>query len=143
MTAELTDSDGVVSGPTWQWYKQNDRQMLALMPSETMTAWRDRGVGNQDQGRDVSTATLRFLKTTSTWLLVTVAKYIDGYYDYDADATEMGFARTVDPSSYPAMVQGSSANMAPEFDGTRAMRYVPEDAASDRRNVGKPVVAEG
>ena len=37
-------------------------------------------------------------------------------------------------------VQGSSVNMAPEFEeGTRAMRYVPENSAVDVIDVGKAV----
>ena len=36
LTAELTDSDGVVSGPTWQWYKETGATATA-MPSATIT----------------------------------------------------------------------------------------------------------
>ena len=43
-------------------------------------------------------------------------------------------------------VQGSSVNMAPEFEeGARAMRYVPEDAVENDEvslNVGLPVMAK-
>ena len=35
LTAELTDSDGVVSGPTWQWYKNENEEAVTLpLPSE-------------------------------------------------------------------------------------------------------------
>ena len=55
--------------------------------------------------------------------------------------TGMTFNRTVD-SVLTGMVQGSSVNMAPEFDeGATAMRYVPENSPEDT-NVGAQVVAK-
>ena len=43
-------------------------------------------------------------------------------------------------------VQGPSTNIAPMFDGTRAMRYVPEDAVTtaddNATNVGMPITAK-
>ena len=131
LTAELTDSDGIVSGPTWQWYKQ----VAAGMPTATRDgqgdltgAWAEINDATSDSYTPVS-------DDNDAWLLATVV-YVDGFYD-----TDDMFNRTED-YVLPGMVQGSAVNMAPEFsEGTTAMRYVPENAADDLE-VGEPVVAK-
>ena len=131
LTGELTDSDGVVSGPTWQWYKQ----VVDAVPDardgegDGLGAWEKIKDATSDSYTPVS-------EDNNAWLLVT-ADYIDGYYD----TADMTFNRTVD-SVLPGMVQGSSVNMAPKFDeGATAMRYVPENSPEDT-NVGAPVEAK-
>ena len=50
LTAELTDSDGVVSGPTWQWHKQD----AETCPAATAESWDDADPDDPDQGSHVS-----------------------------------------------------------------------------------------
>ena len=133
LTAELTDSDGVVSGPTWQWHKQDADNDC---PEAGETAW---VADNRIKGATSATYTPDS-DDVGTCLLV-MAEYVDGFYHTDEGTPDMMFDKSLS-FLLPGKVQGSSMNMAPEFDeGTRAMRYVPEDAeATD--NVGKPVLAE-
>ena len=129
LTAELTDSDGVVSGLTWQWYIQEAETLpTARVDGDLPEAWEKIKDATSDSYTPVS-------DDNGDWLLVTV-DYIDGSYDTGT----MTFNRTVD-LVLPGMVQGSSVNMKPEFDeGTTAMRYVPENVQGV--NVGEPVVAK-
>ena len=57
------------------------------------------------------------------------ASYLDMNYETDdLFAKSAAFVLT-------GKVQGSSTNMAPMFDGTRAMRYVPENSAVTPRTL--------
>ena len=68
------------------------------------------------------------------------ADYVDGFYDTGQNADGMMFDKSM-AFVLSGKVQGSSVNMAPEFEeGTRAMRYVPEN--SQDIAVGKVVMAE-
>ena len=62
----------------------------------------------------------------------------------DMDYADDSFAKSV--AVVAGKVQGSSTNIAPMFDDTTAMRYVPEDAVTttedDATNVGMPIKAE-
>ena len=130
LTAELTESDGVVSGPTWQWYIQEAETLPTAnrVDGDLPEAWEKIKDATSDSYTPVS-------DDNGDWLLVTV-DYIDGFYD----TTTMTFNRTVD-LVLPGMVQGSSVNMAPEFDeGTTAMRYVPENLPGV--SVGEQVMAD-
>ena len=79
--------------------------------------------------------TLRFLKDDDYCLRVK-ADYVDGFYDTDNGPGDMHWVRQeygfcVDP----ARCRDPRMNMAPEFEeGTRAMRYVPEDAVENDRS---------
>ena len=62
LTAELTDSDGVVSGPTWQWYK-NEVSKTHVPDARDGGGALLGGVG-EDQGRNVSQLYPGVLRTT-------------------------------------------------------------------------------
>ena len=129
MTAELTDSDGVVSGPAWQWHKQD----VATCPPATDGSWD--AADTDTRIKDATSATYTPDAEDSGTCLRVNAEYVDGFYD-DNDAFDRSLAHVL-----PGKVQGSTDNVAPEFDGTTAMRYVPEHGLANR-NVGKEVMAE-
>ena len=137
LTADLTDGDDVVSGPTWQWYKQvvNTAPTVAC-PVETRNS--DGGIDTTTWAKikDATSGTYTPVSDDNGACLLVVADYVDGFYAND----EMMFDRSVD-QVLPGRVLGSSTNIAPEFDGTTAIRYVPEDAATGDL-VGKPVTAK-
>ena len=129
LTAELTDSDGVVSGPTWQWHKQD----AETCPVATAESW-DADADPDTRIKGATSATYTPDSDDDGTCLLVMAEYVDGFYD-----DNMMFDRSL-PFLLPGKVQGSSDNMAPEFDGTTAMRYVPENVQD--MNVGLPVVAK-
>ena len=143
LTAELTDSDGIVSGPTWQWYKQ-----MVLGACSTATDWEPDGDPDMHEIEDAMAEAYTPVSKDDGYCLRVKAYYVDGSYEGDPGApadNDMMFDKMMASElsgELTAKVQGSSMNMAPEFEeGTRAMRYVPEDAAEDA-NVGKTVVAK-
>ena len=132
LTAELTDSDGIVSGPTWQWQRQmvEDNETCSVVEDEAWTLI-----------KDATSAAYTPVSKDDDYCLRVKADYVDGFYDTVDTTDDMMFDKSL-ASVLSGKVQGSSMNMAPEFEeGTRAMRYVPEDAEAET-NVGKAVVAK-
>ena len=133
LTAELSDPDGVVSGPTWEW-----RKNVEECPADG--AW---------EGQD-STATLIKRATSATYTPVAAddgaclrvkATYVDGTDDAD-DSFDETLAKVLDGT-----VQHAAVNTVPKFASARMMRYVPEDAnvpkdAVVAADVGLPVTAK-
>ena len=135
LTAELDDSDGVVSGPTWQWYKRMTTAQDALC--STINDWE---ATDSDVIEDATSENYTPVSKDDGYCLRVKAEYVDGFYDVDAGTDDIMFDKTM-ASVLPAKVQGSSTNIPPRFEeGARAMRYVPEDVGAE--NVGLPVVAK-
>ena len=134
LTAELTDEDGVVSGPAWQWYVEDN----AICANVQAAEW--------EEIKDATSATYTPESDDNDACLRVTADYVDGFYGTDDDTDDMMFDKTV-AFVLPGKVQGASGNMVPRFEeGSRAMRYVPEDAKTtdmEMAEVGKPVVAKG
>ena len=132
LTAELTDSDGVVSGPTWQWYNLEETNACSTIPD---MEWEPTAGPDANVIKGATSATYTPESEDNGNCLRVKAEYVDGSYD-DIVMFDKSLAFVL-----AGKVQGSSENMAPEFDGTTAMRYVPEDAEAPD-NVGKPVMAD-
>ena len=133
LTAELTDKDGVVSGPTWQWDKQEVDADQNCATDATATEWEEIKDATSESYTPVS-------KDNDVCLRVT-AEYVDGFYDIDDATPDMMFDKTV---AFPLMtkVQGASTNMPPMFEeDAPAMRYVPENSPGST-DVGLPVAAK-
>ena len=136
LTAELTDSDGIVSGPTWQWYKQ-----MVTGECSTATEWEPASDPGMHEIEDATLEAYTPVSKDDGYCLRVKADYVDGFYDTVETTDDMMFDKSL-ASVLSGKVQGSSMNMAPEFEeGTRAMRYVPEDAVA-MTGVGKPVMAD-
>ena len=134
LEAELTDSDGIVSGPTWQWYKRMETDACSD------TEWEPIGDPDMHEIEDAMAEAYTPVAKDDGYCLRVKADYVDGFYDTGQNADGMMFDKSM-AFVLSGKVQGSSVNMAPEFDGTRAMRYVPEDAAEGAK-VGKMVIAK-
>ena len=132
LTAELTDGDNVVSGPTWQWHKQDDQ--TSCPPADTPSWNADTRI------KGATSATYTPDSDDDASCLLVMAEYVDGFYDIAEGTDDTMFDKSLS-FLLGGKILGSSDNMAPEFDGTMAMRYVPEDAEADD-NVGLPVIAE-
>ena len=136
LTADLTDSDGIVSGPTWQWYKRMVANVADACSGIDPMDWEPVADPDMHEIEDALAEAYTPVSKDDGYCLRVKADYVDGFYD-----TDMMFDKSM-ASVLSGKVQGSSVNMAPEFEeGTRAMRYVPEDAM-DADNVGQPVVAK-
>ena len=123
LTADLTDGDGVVSGPTWEWRKQQVDDTCPLANEGSWTA-------DTTRIKDATSATYTPDSEDIGACLLVMAEYVDGFYDTD---NMMMFDKSL-ALVLAGKVQGSSVNMAPEFDeGATAMRYVPEDANAGRQ----------
>ena len=140
LEAELSDSDGIVSGPTWQWYRQ-------MVTGECSAAeeWEPTTDPDMHEIEDAMAEAYTPVSKDDDYCLRVKADYVDGFYDTDDDTDDMMFDKSI-ARVLSGKVQGSSVNMAPEFEeGARAMRYVPEDAdpaADPAVKVGQPVVAK-
>ena len=131
LTATLTESDGVISSTTWEWR----RLMETTCPAQDVEMWDT----DTTLIKDAESATYTPVFDDDGYCLRVEASYLDMYYD----STTGSFAKSV--AIVAGKVQGSSTNMAPMFDDTRAMRYVPEDAVTtdgDATNVGMPITAK-
>ena len=78
LMAELTDSDGVVSGPTWQWY----RQMVAGTCA-TATEWEPTDDPDMHEIEDATAETYTPVSKDDDYCLRVKAEYVDGFYDAD------------------------------------------------------------
>ena len=133
LTAELTDSDGVVSGPTWEWRRLTTTNNDPC-PAMGAAGWEP----NTTLIKDATSKTYTPDSDDIGACLRVKAEYVDGFYD---TGDMMMFDKSL-AWVLAGKVQGSSVNMAPEFDeGATAMRYVPENVLPGV-NVGEQVVAD-
>ena len=136
LTATPTDSDGVMS-LTWKWRKLMVEDG-APCPAQDSLDW----TPDPDTTliKDAKSAAYTPVVKDNGYCLRVEASYLDMHY---LDDTAQ-FAKSI-AFVLGGKVQGSSANMAPEFADTRTTRYVPEDAMSvtgTMVNVGEPVKAK-
>ena len=130
LTATLTDSDGVVTSPTWEWR----RLISATCPTPLDPPWKP--TPDTTLIKDAESATYTPVSDDDGYCLWVEASYLDTQYTDLMD----GFDKSV-PFVLMGKVQGPTTNRPPMFDGTTAMRYVPEKSAMGV-NVGSPVVAK-
>ena len=137
LTATLTDSDGVIGPTTWEWRRLIPA--VATCPAWNAPVWTpdpDAGM-NAEVIKDAESATYTPVSDDDGYCLWVEASYLDMYYETGS------FAKSV--AIVAGKVQGPSTNMAPMFDDTRAMRYVPEGAVTEMNvttNVGMPIKAK-
>ena len=127
LTAELTDSDGVVTGPDWQWRKQTEDPCPAA----------------EDESWDAATTKISGA-TSATYTPATgdngACLHVGvSYTDRTFDDTDM-FNESVE-YLLPAKVQGAPTNMPPAFSAGTTARYLPEDA-DEEDTVGAVVTAK-
>ena len=149
LTAELTDSDGVISGtPTWEWRKQTTTPEDDPCPDADHVSWNPPAVGSDDPDttliKDAKSATYIPVAGDNDDCLRVKVSYLDGFYDVldpqDSDDTATMFAKSA-AMVLDGKVQQAAENTSPEFASARMMRYVPEDAA-EAANVGAAVTAK-
>ena len=132
LTATVTDPDGVIS-PTWKWRKLMEE--TTTCPLQNAPAWTPTDAPGTTLIEDAESATYTPVSGDEGSCLRVEANYLDMNYDSAVGS----FAKNLDIVA--GKVQGPSTNVAPMFDGTTAMRYVPENSAMGVY-VGSPVVAE-
>ena len=140
LTATLTDPDGVISSSTtWKWRKvmptNNDADACSVIAPAVWTPDSDTTLI-----KDAESATYTPVSDDDGYCLRVEASYLDMNYVAGSFVKSVVFVLA-------GKVQGPSTNVAPMFDDTRAMRYVPEDAvtmAADNvvTNVGMPITAK-
>ena len=136
LTAELTDSDGVISGtPTWEWRKQTTTPEDDPCPDDDHVSWNPPAVGSDDPDttliKDAKSATYIPVAGDNDDCLRVKVSYLDGFYDVldpqDCDDTATMFAKSA-AMVLDGKVQQAAENTSPEFASARMTRYVPEDA---------------
>ena len=151
LTAELTDSDGVISGTTtWEWRK------LEECPADGAEedSWEPAGDPDTTLIKDAKSATYTPVAADNDDCLRVEVSYLDGFYDVEdddsGDDTATMFAKSV-PMLLTGKVQQAAENTSPKFASARMTRYVPEDAnvpdaganpAVEAADVGAPVKAK-
>ena len=137
LTADLTDSDGVVYGPMWQWQRGATTDPVDGTLAECASA---AAVTTSNAWMNIPGAKSETYTPGSGdlgYCLQATAMYSDGFYDTGTDTATM-FEKTA--SKALSVVQAPTENIAPMFAGTMTKRFVPEGMAEDTA-VGKPVTA--